>query len=81
MQRFKSPGSAQRFLSCHAAVHNTFYVQRHLIPRATFREFRSEAFTTWRAVGLTSPPAQPQSGPRKVPVTMPRWPLDPSGGG
>src|ERR1700686_5668970 len=24
MQRFKSPGSAQRFLSIHAAVHNTF---------------------------------------------------------
>jgi transposase-like protein len=24
MQRFKSPGSAQRFLSVHAAVHNTF---------------------------------------------------------
>jgi hypothetical protein len=24
MQRFKSPGSAQRFLSIHAAVFNTF---------------------------------------------------------
>jgi hypothetical protein len=29
MQRFKSPGSAQRLLSVHAAVHNTFNVQRH----------------------------------------------------
>jgi hypothetical protein len=29
MQRFKSPGSAQRFLSVHTVVHNTFNVQRH----------------------------------------------------
>ena len=26
MQRFKSPGSAQKFLSTHAAVYNTFNV-------------------------------------------------------
>ena len=37
MQRFRSPGSAQRFLSTHAAVHNTFNVQRHLTSRATLR--------------------------------------------
>ena len=49
MQRFKSPGSAQRFLSIHAAVHNTFNVQRHLISRRTLRVFREEAFRTWRA--------------------------------
>src|SRR3954471_8422709 len=29
-QRFKSPGSAQRFLAMHAAVQNTFSVQRPL---------------------------------------------------
>ena len=34
MQRFKSAGSAQRFLSLHAAVHNTFYLQRHLFSRS-----------------------------------------------
>ena len=49
MQRFKSPGSAQRFLSVHAAVHNTFNVQRHLTSRRTLRVLRDEAFQTWRA--------------------------------
>jgi transposase-like protein len=49
MQRFKSPGSAQRFLSTHAAVHNTFNVQRHLTSRATLRVLRDEALQTWRA--------------------------------
>lgn len=47
-QRFKSPGSAQRFLSIHAAVQNTFYVQRHLLPRRIFKTFRAETFVVWR---------------------------------
>ena len=33
MQRFKWPGSAQRFLSLHPVVYDTFNVQRHLISR------------------------------------------------
>ena len=49
MQRFKSPGSAQRFLSLHASVQNTFNVQRHLVSRNTLRAFRGEAFQNWRA--------------------------------
>ena len=36
-QRFKSPGSAQRFLTMQAPVHNTFTLQRHLISRRTLR--------------------------------------------
>ena len=47
MQRFKSPGSAQRFLSTHAAVYNIFNFQRHLISRKTYRKFRAEATTQW----------------------------------
>jgi transposase-like protein len=48
MQRFKSPGSAQKFLSTHAAVFNTFNVQRHLTSAATHRTFRAAAMNTWR---------------------------------
>ena len=48
MQRFKSPGSAQRFLSTHAAVYNTFNVQRHLISRRTLRQFRISAMCAWQ---------------------------------
>jgi putative transposase len=48
MQRFKSAGSAQRFLSTHSAVLNTFNLQRHLISRRTLRLFRSKAAEHWR---------------------------------
>ena len=50
MQKFKSAASAQRFLSTHAAVYNTFNVQRHIISRKTLRQFRGEAMRTWQAV-------------------------------
>lgn len=47
MLRFKSPGSAQCFLSVHAAVYNTFYRQRHLLNRPTFKRPRAEALGVW----------------------------------
>src|ERR1700724_1358959 len=47
LQRFKSARSAQRFLSVHGAVHNTFNSQRHLISRSTLRIFRAEASEQW----------------------------------
>src|SRR6267154_1425252 len=48
MQRFKSAGSAQHFLSMHAAVHNNFNLQRHLVSRSTLRIFRAEAAAQWQ---------------------------------
>ncbi len=48
MQRFKSARSAQRFLSMHAAVHNTFNLQRHLVSRSTLRIFRADAANQWQ---------------------------------
>src|SRR5215204_371307 len=47
-QRFKSAGSAQRFLSIHDTVHNTFNLQRHLVSRRTLRTFRTEAAQAWQ---------------------------------
>jgi len=47
MQGFRSPGSAQRFLSTYAAIANTFTTCRHLISAAVHRQFQAEAFTAW----------------------------------
>src|SRR6202140_1886530 len=47
MQRFKSSRSAQKFLSTHAAVFNTFNVQRHLTSAQSHRVLRTAAMTTW----------------------------------
>ena len=49
MQGFKSRGSAQRFLSTHAAIYNTFNVQCHLTSASTHHNFRAAAMDTWRA--------------------------------
>jgi putative transposase len=54
MQRFKTARSAQRFLNVHAAVHNTFNLQRHLISRSTLRAFRAEAAAQWQAAGTVA---------------------------
>ncbi len=47
---FRSPSSAQQFLSIHAAVYNQFNIQRHLISRRTLKALRAEAFAGWRKV-------------------------------
>ena len=48
MQHFKSAGSAQKFLSTHAAAYNIFNFQRHLTSAQTHRVLRAAAMTTWR---------------------------------
>ena len=55
LQGFKSPRSAQRFLSMHAATYNTFTIPRHLTSARTHRLLRAEAFSAWReAAGLAA---------------------------
>ena len=48
-QKFKSQGSAQRFLSAHAAIYNTFNTQTHLISRPGLRILRAAAHREWAA--------------------------------
>jgi transposase-like protein len=47
--KFKSQGSAQRFLGAHAAIYNTFNLQTHLVGRSTLRRFRAPAHEAWAA--------------------------------
>jgi putative transposase len=53
-QQFKSRGSAQRFLSTHAAVYNKFNVQPHIVSRPTLRRFRAAAHQTWAAATVAA---------------------------
>lgn len=41
--RFKTPGSAQRFLSSRAAIANHFNVQLHLLSYRTLKHLRAMA--------------------------------------
>jgi len=54
MQRFKSPGSAQRFLNVHASVYNHFTTDRHLATRPTMKELRAQASRQWRNVAAAA---------------------------
>ena len=51
-QRFKSQASAQKFLTTHAAIYNTFNIQRHLVSRSTLRRFRADADAAWAAATI-----------------------------
>ncbi len=54
MQRFKSPGSAQRFLNIQSATYNNFYVQRHLLNRTIFKHYRAESFDVWKTASAAA---------------------------
>ena len=53
-QRFKSQGSAQRFLSADGPIYNMFNTQQHFISRPTLRSFRSSAFEGWTAATVAA---------------------------
>ena len=48
MQRFKSPGQAQQFLSTDAMIYSHFRPRRHLMAAAGYRCACAKAFRIWR---------------------------------
>ena len=54
MQKFKSQGQAQRFVSTHSAIYNTFNIQRHLTSRNTMRDMRTSAMAEWNAASAAA---------------------------
>jgi putative transposase len=49
-QRFRSTKTLQKFSSVHAAVHNHFNHERHLVSREIYKGRRSAAMAEWRAI-------------------------------
>jgi len=54
MNRFKSPGRAQRFLSAHDQINNLFLLRRDDICAADYRIARVRAFNVWAEISGVS---------------------------
>jgi putative transposase len=50
MQRFKSPGHAQRFLAVYGPIASHFRPRRHLLSAHDYRQEMAQRFRTWRDV-------------------------------
>ena len=48
MARFRDVKTLQKFASIHAATHNHFNLERHLITRETYKQNRSAALAEWQ---------------------------------
>ncbi len=57
LQRFKSPGHAQRFLEPFGAVQNHFRPRRHLLSSNQYRSLRIERFQQWQEAARLQPAA------------------------
>ena len=55
MQRFKSPGHAQRFLAAYGPIAQHFRPRRHLFSAPEYRREMRQRFQTWQEItGLAS---------------------------
>ena len=48
--KFRDIKTLQKFASAQASIHNHFNLDRHLIPRETFKQNRSAALVEWRQI-------------------------------
>ena len=48
MTKFMHIKTFQKFASAHASIHNHFNLERHLVPRETFKKNRAAALAEWR---------------------------------
>ena len=54
MQRFKSPGHAQRFLSAYGPIAHHFRPRRHLLRASEYREEMAKRFEIWQDITETA---------------------------
>jgi putative transposase len=54
MQRFKSPGHAQRFLAAYGPIAQHFRPRRHRLSAPTYRHVMAQRFQSWHAVTGTA---------------------------
>jgi putative transposase len=54
MQRFKSPGQAQRFLAAYGPIAQYFRPRRHRLPARVYRQEMTQRFQAWRQVTGTA---------------------------
>ena len=50
MAKFRDMKTLQKFAAAHASIHNHFNLDRHLKPRAIFKQNRAAALAEWRQV-------------------------------
>jgi putative transposase len=54
MQRFKSPGHAQRFLAAYGPIASHFRPRRHRFTTPKYRQQMAQRFQTWREITGTT---------------------------
>ena len=57
LQRFKSPGHAQRFLAAYGLIASHFRPRRHRLSAAAYRQEMGQRFQAWREVTGVAPAA------------------------